>query len=121
MVLYADTVFDAALGIVDNCNKAQVRAANEDILVDNITLDGSNFGSPEDNGGAGGGRKIECLVNDGDDMRAIAVDLAGTATKVVLLITDAITIVADLPSSIPLTTDDQINLSAFFVIFKDPT
>ena len=119
--ILADTVFDAALGIVDNCNKAQVQASDDTVLIDNITLDTNNFGSPEDNGGAGGGRKIQCLKSDTSDMKAISVGVAGTASKVILLVTAAETVTAELASPIVLGGSDQVNLGTFDVILKDPS
>jgi len=121
MALIANSVFDAALGIVDNCNKAQVRAAGSSILVNSITLDGSNFGAAGDNSGSGGGRKIQCLVSSASDMKAISVSSAGTAAKVALLISSAVTVVASLASSVALGASDQVNLGTFSVILKDPS
>ena len=121
MPLIADTVFDAALGIVDNCNKAQVCTIGSSILINSITLDGGNFGAAGDNSGAGGGRKIQCLVSSSSDMKAISVTSAGAAKKIRLLISSAVTVVASLTSAVSLGASDQVNLGAFSVILKDPT
>ena len=121
MPLIADTVFDAALGIVDNCNKAQVRTAGSSILINSITLNAGNFGSPGDNSGSGGGRKIQCLVSSASDMKAISVSSAGSAAKIALLISSAVTVVASLASTVTLGASDQVNLGTFSVILKDPT
>jgi len=75
--ILADTVFDAALGIVDNCNKAQVVTSASSILINSITLDGSNFGAAGDNSGSGAGRKMQCLVSSSSDMKAIALRVPG--------------------------------------------
>lgn len=117
----ADTVFDAALGTVDNCNKCQVRTAASSILIDNITLDAGNFGAAGDNSGAGGGRKMQCLVSSASDMKAISVTSAGAAKKVALLISAAVTAVAELTSAVSLGASDQVNLGTFSVILKDPS
>jgi len=121
MPLLADTVFDAALGIVDNCNKAQVRTSASSILVDSVTLDSGNFGSIIDNSGSGSGRKIQCLVSAASDMKAISVSTGGAAKKVALLISAAVTVVASLTSAVSLGSSDQVNLGTFSVILKDPT
>jgi len=120
MPLIADSVFDAALGIVDNCNKAQVRTSGSSILINSITLDTGNFGSPEDNS-SGGGRRIQCLQSSANDMKAISVTSAGAAKKIALLVTSALTIVASLSSAVSLGASDQVNLGTFYVILKDPT
>ena len=119
--ILADTVFDAALGIVDNCNKAQVVTSGSSILVNSITLDASNFGAAGDNAGSGGGRKIQCLVSSSSDMKAISVTTAGAAKKIRLLISSAVTVVAVLTSAVSVTSTDQVNLGTFSVILKDPT
>lgn len=121
MPVIADTVFDAALGIVDNCNKAQVRDAASSILINSIVLDASNFGAIGDNSGSGGGRKIQCLVSSSSDMKAISVTSAGAAKKIVLLISSAETVVASITSAVSLGVDEQVNLGTFSVILKDPT
>lgn len=121
MAIIADTVFDAALGIVDNCNKAQVRKATSGILINSITLDAGNFGAAGDNAGSGGGRKMQCLVSSASDMKNIAVTSAGTATKIALLISAAVTTVADLTSGVVLGASDSINLGTFSTILKDPS
>ena len=121
MPVIADTVFDAALGIVDNCNKAQVRTAGSSILINSIVLNAGNFGAIGDNSGAGGGRKIQALVSSASDMKAISVTSAGAAKKIALLISAAVTIVASLTSAVSLAAADQVNLGTFSVILKDPT
>lgn len=122
--LIADGVFDAALSyIASNAVEAEVQSAASAALVDAITLDGSNFGSPGDNGGAGGGRKITCLVEDTGDMSNIAVGSPGDATKVVLKeVGGAALITADITGApVTLGASDQVNLGTFDVILKDPT
>lgn len=121
MPVIADTVFDAALGIVDNCNKAQVRTVGSSILIDSIALDSGNFGSIGDNAGSGGGRKIQALVSAASDMKAISVTSAGAAKKIALLTSAAVTIVASLTSAVSLGASDQVNLGTFSAILKDPT
>jgi hypothetical protein len=111
----ADTVFDAAF------NKAQVRTVASAILIDNIVLNAGNFGAPGDNAGAGLGRKIQCLVSSASDMKAISVTSAGAAKKIALLISAAVTVVAELTSAVSLGASDQVNLGTFSVILKDPS
>lgn len=115
----ADAVFDAALGVVDNANKCQVRKSSSGILVNSITLDGSNFGAIGDY--ASGGREIQCLVSKSSDMKAISVSSAGAAKKVTLLLSSAVYVTASLTSAVSLGASDQINLGTFSVILKDPT
>ena len=117
--ILADTVFDAALGIVDNCNKAQVVTSASSILINSITLDASNFGAAGDY--ASGGREMQCLVSSASDMKAISVTSAGAAKKIRLLISSAVTVVAVLTSAVSLGSSDQVNLGTFSVILKDPT
>ena len=120
----ADAVFDAALSyIATNADGAQVQSAASAVLVGAtpIALTADNFGSPG-NGGTGGGRKITCLVEDAGDMSNIAVDSAGSATKVVLLDGVAVLIEADITGApIALGASDQVNLGTFDVQLKDPT
>jgi len=123
----ANAVFDAALGIVDNCTSCQVRTSADAVLVDlvtnSVTLDGSNFGSPAEN--SGGGRKIQCLVSAASDMKAINVSSAGSAIRVAIGISSASSmvdyVVAELSSAVALGASDQINLGTFSVKFADPT
>jgi hypothetical protein len=118
--IIANAVFDAALGMVDNCTEAEVRNASSAVLVDGITLNAGNFGSPEDNS-SGGGRRIQCLVSSASDMKAISVSSAGAAAKVALIYSGADYIVSELASAVSLGASDQVNLGAFYVILKDPT
>ena len=123
MALISDSVFDAALNYISsNAIEAEVRNSASSPLVDNITLDAGNFGSPVNNSGSGGGRKIQCLVSDTSDMRNISVNTAGSAQKVALLDNvPNVIVVADLTSApVSLGGSDQINLSTFSVILKDP-
>ncbi len=118
--ILSNAVLDAALDIVNNCNKAQVVTSSDSILIDNISLDAGNFGAAQDNS-SGGGRKMECLVSSGNDMKAISVDSAGAAKKIRLLISSTVTVVAVLASAVSLGAADQVNLGSFFVVLKDPT
>jgi hypothetical protein len=125
MDLIHDDVFDAALEYIStNAKEAEVQNASGVALVDAITLDGGNFGSATNNSGAGGGRKIQCLVNDSSDMKNISVDTGGSATKVALKDSagTATLIEASITSAaVNLGSSDQVNLSTFSVILKDPT
>ena len=120
-------VFDAALGIVDNCTSCEVRTSASSVLVDlvtnSVTLDGSNFGSPAEN--SGGGRKIQCLVSSASDMKAISVSTGGSAKRVAIGVSSASSmvdyVVAELTSAVSLGSSDQINLGTFSVKFADPT
>ena len=115
----SNAVLDAALGIVEACNKAQVVDISSGILIDNITLDAGNFGAIADNGSDG--RLIECLISDGNDMKAINVDTGGAAKKIRLLLTAAVQVIAVMTSVVSLGSSDQVNLGTFNVILKDPT
>lgn len=117
----ANSVFDAALGVVDGCNKAQVRTAASSILINSIVLNAGNFGAAIDNSGVGGGRKMQCLASSASDMKAISVGVAGAAKRIVLLISSAITTVAELTSAVSLGASDQVNLGTFSTILKDPS
>jgi hypothetical protein len=127
MATIADTVFDAALNkIGSSCNKAQVVTSASAVLVDNITLDGSNFGAAVNNSGSGGGRKIQCLVGTSSggssDMKSISVSSAGSAHKVRLLNSSTVYVTASIASAPKaLSSSDKINLSTFSVILKDPS
>jgi len=125
----ADNIFDAALALVDNCTSCEVRTSGSSVLVDlvtnSVTLDASNFGAAGDNSGSGGGRKMQCLVSSGSDMKAISVSTGGAAKKVAIGVSSASSIVdyvvAELSSAVSLGSSDQINLGTFSVILKDPT
>lgn len=121
-----DNVFDAALNYIKtNGVVAEVREADETVLA-TLVLDTGNYTGPSDNGGAGGGRKLVCLVNDGGDTQNIEVESpGGDATKVVITDDDSVpnilvsTDITDSPKA--LGADDQVNLGTFEVILKDPT
>ena len=125
MSVYHDNVYDAALNYIKtNGVEAEVRESTA-ILVDAITLDSGNYGTVMDNDLGGGGRKMECCVNDADDMLAIPVDAASTGSGAdnVVIKNGAGDILAqaDLLTPVELTTDDEINLDSFFAVLKDPT
>jgi len=125
MALIHDDVFDAALEYIKtNAVEAEVQNASNAALVDAITLTSGNFGSAVNNSGVGAGRKIQCLVSDASDMKNISVNSAGSATKVVLKDSAGTTtlIEASIASApVSLGASDQVNLSTFSVILKDPT
>jgi len=122
----ADAVFDAALGVIDNSTMCQVRTSASSVLVDlvtnSVTLDASNFGAPT-NGSTG--RKIQCLVSSGSDMKAISVSSAGAAKRIAIGISSASSmvdyVVTELTSAVSLAASDQINLGTFSVTLADPT
>jgi len=120
-MLLHNNVFDAALNVVAACDECEVRTSASAILINSITLDSGNFGSPIDNSSAGNGRKIECLHSSGNDMKAISVGTGGAAKKIVLLDSSVVIAVASLSSAVSLGSSDQVNLGAFYVILKDPT
>lgn len=123
MPVIHNDVFDAALGIVDNSNQAQVRTSASSVLVDNITLNASNFGSIAS--GSSGGRKIQCLVSSASDMKAISVSSAGAAKKIAIGVSSAsvftVYVVASIASAVSLGASDQVNLGTFSVTLSDPT
>ena len=125
MPVFHDDVLDAGLDLVDGCIDCEVRTAGSSVLVGSIVLNASNFGSHINNSGAGLGRKMQCLVSDTSDMKAISVASAGSAAKVVLIASVASTptdyCVADVSPPVTLGASDQINLGTFSAIFKDPT
>lgn len=124
MALIHNNVFDAALSyIATNASVAEVRDGTDTGLVTGVSLDAGNFGSPLDNAASsGGGRKITCLTSSASDMKNISVGTAGSAQKVALI--DASTnvlIEASITSApISLGASDQVNLSTFDTILKDP-
>ena len=122
MALIHDDVFAAALNEVATANQAEVRDASSSVLVDAITLDASNFGAIGDNS-SGGGRKRACLVSNASDMQNISVNSAGSATKVALIDAGSVDLIVASIASSPksLGASDQVNLSSFEVILKDPT
>lgn len=123
-MLLHDDVIDAALDHISaNAVEVEVRKASSGILVSAEVLTAGNFGSPTNNSGSGNGRKIECLTSSASDMKSIAVDAAGAATKVALLNSAGVKIlvVADIASApISLLSTDLVNLGTFDVIIKDP-
>ena len=123
MALIANAVFDAALNhIKNNGDGVQVRAAGSSVLVSTVALNSGNYGSAGDNSGSGGGRKIQCLVSSASDMKNISVNTGGSATKVAILDSAAVIVVASIASApVALGSSDQVNLGTFSVILKDPT
>lgn len=124
MATLSNAVLDAALSYIStNCVEANVKDASV-IIVDGITLDGSNFGAAGDNSGSGGGRKIQALVSSSSDMKSISVNgSSGSADTIALLdASAAIHVVASISGSdVALTSADQVNLGTFSIIIKDPT
>lgn len=123
MALLHNNVFDAALNwIKANGDGAQVRKASSGVLVSTVALNSANYGAAGDNSGSGGGRKIQCLVSSASDMKNISVDAAGSATKVAILDSATVIVVASIASApVALGASDQVNLGTFSVILKDPT
>ena len=122
MASIADAVFDAALNhIKNNVNRVQVRNASSAVLVNKASgITSADFGSPANNSGAGAGRKITCLT--GSDFQGLSVSSAGSASKVALLSTSAVKVIASIASApISLGASDQVNIGSFSVILKDPT
>ena len=125
MALIHNDVFDAALTEVATATEVELQNASGTAIVDSVVLDGSNYGAIGDNGGAGGGRKRQCLVSSGSDMLAISVTAAsgGTITKAALKDgSGAVLIVADVSGSgVVVGGSDQVNIGTFSVILKDPS
>lgn len=123
MALIHDDVFDAALEYISsNAVEVEVRKTSSGILVSAVTINSGNFGAAGDY--ASGGRKIECLTSSASDMLAISVDAAGDATHIALLTASgaAVLVTASITSApVTLGASDQVNLSTFSVILKDPT
>jgi hypothetical protein len=123
MTFLGDDVFDAALDFVAACTEANVKDGST-ILVDAITINAGNFGSPGDwSSGSDNGRAIECLQSSASDMLSIAVTGSGSADTVALLdASAAIQVVASISGSdVALSSGDKVNLGTFSVIIKDPT
>lgn len=124
MAILHDNVLDAALAYIKtNSVEAEVQNASSTALVNAVVLDTGNFGSPGDNSGAGGGRKIQCLASASSDMKNISVSTAGNATKVALKNAGGTVLVTASITSAPvaLGASDQVNLNTFSVILKDPS
>ena len=122
MASLADAVFDAALShISGNVDKVQIRTAGSSVLVSKSSgITSADFGAAGDNSGSGGGRKMECLT--GSDFQGLSVSTGGSASKVVLLSTSTVKVVASIASApINLGSSDQVNIGSFSVILKDPT
>jgi hypothetical protein len=101
--------------------KAEIQTAGGVAVVENLALTNDNFGSPEDY--SGGGRKLECLISDGGNMENIAVDVAGSAQRVVLFnqagtVTLTETEIED--GVIELETTDTVDIKSFYVILENP-
>lgn len=120
MALLHNDVFDAALTEVGTCTEAEVQNASSAALVDAIALTAGNFGANGDY--ASGGREKTCLVNDASDMDGIAVNSAGSATKVALKDASAAVLVEASITGAPISlgASDEVNLGTFKVILQDP-
>ena len=119
--LIDDTVFNAALDLIETADNAQVRTSGSSVLVDcqvnSVTLDSGNFtqgpGSPS-------GRRTQCLVSAASDMKAISVSAGGAANQVALLDSaSTVLAMADLPAPVSLGSSDQVNLGPFYIQFPD--
>ena len=117
--ILSDGVLTPALTFVRTLNKAKIVTSADAVLVDNITLDASNFGAVGD--GSSGGRKVQCLASSASDMKAISVSSAGAAKKIQLLLSSAIHVVATMSAAVSLAATDQVNLGTFSVTLSDPT
>lgn len=127
MSLLHDNVFDAALNYISsNGVTAEVQNSTGSALISGIALTAGNYGSPVNNtSSSAGGRTITCLTSSASDMKNISVGIAGSATKVAIKDASASTpntlVVASIASApIALGASDQVNLSTFSVILKDP-
>jgi len=124
MATLHNNVLDAALEhISTNGVEAEVQAAGNSVLVDAITLDASNYSAVGDNSGSGAGRKMTCLQSSASDMKNISVNSAGSADHVAIKDGSGNVLVTASISSAPVSlgASDQVNLSTFDVILKDPT
>lgn len=124
MALIHNNVFDAALShISTNAATAEVRNSTGSALVGGVALDGGNFGSPQDNPtSSGGGRALTCLMSSASDMKNISVSTAGSAYTVDIIDASTNVLVEASISSAPISlgASDQVNLSTFSTILKDP-
>ena len=124
MATLHNNVLDAALEhISTNGTEAEVQTAASAVLVDAIVLNAGNYGAAGDNSGSGGGRKMTCLQSSASDMQNISVNSAGSADHVAIKDASANVLVTASISSAPVSlgASDQVNLSTFDVILKDPT
>jgi len=119
-----DSVLDAALSYIkSNCDQVQLRAAGSSVIVNVASgINGSDFGSPVNNSGAGGGRKINCLKSSA--IASQAVSTGGSIAKLALMDQSpaADLVIASVSGSpVNVGSSDQVTISAFSVIIKDPT
>lgn len=125
MAAIHDNVFDAALNhIKNNADKVELRAAGSSVLVAvSSGINASDYGSPVNNSGSGGGRKINCLKSSA--IASQAVSAGGSISKLVLIDAgspDVDLVVASVSGSpVNVGSSDQVTISAFSVILKDPT
>lgn len=122
MATISDTVFDQALNYIkNNVNRVQVVTSASAVLVNKASgITSADFGAATNNSGSGGGRKIECLT--GSDFQGLSVSSAGSASKVRLLDSSTVHIVASISSApVALGASDQVNIGSFSVILKDPS
>lgn len=124
MALIHNDVFDAALNYVkSNGVEAEIQNSASTPLVDGITLDAGNYGSPQDNPStSAGGRTLACLQSSASDMKNISVNSAGSAYVTAIKNSAGSALVKTSISSAPISlgASDQVNLSTFSVILKDP-
>lgn len=123
MALIHDSVFDAALSYIKNNGvEAEIQNSAGSALVDAVSLDSGNYGSPINNSGSGGGRKIECLTSSASDMKNISVNTAGSAYTVAIKDNSGNELIETSITSAPISLggSDQVNMSTFSVILKDP-
>lgn len=119
-----DNVFDAALEhIKSNCDQVQCRTSASSVLVSvSSGIDASDFGSPANwSSGSSAGRAIQCLKSSA--VASQAVSSGGSIAKVALMDQSpaADLVVASISGSpVNVGSSDQVTITAFSVILKDP-
>ena len=125
MASIADAVFDAALNYIkNNCDQVQCRTSASAALVSvSSGITSADFGSPANwTSGSSAGRYIQCLKSNA--VASQAVSSAGSIAKVALMDQSPAgdLVVASVSGSpVNVGASDQVTISAFNVILKDPS
>lgn len=121
MPTLSNNVIDPALTFIkSNINKVQVVTSASSVLVSKSSgITSADFSSIGDHA-SGGGRELTCLI--GSDFQGLSVSTGGAASKVRLLASSTVHVVASIASApISLGSSDQVNIGSFVVAIQDPT
>jgi len=114
----ANSVFDAALNIINQCDEVEVRTSASAVLINALAITSVNFGAIGDY--ASGGRERTCLISSSALFSSIAVSSGGAALRICLLDSAADVAITELASAVSIGSSDLVNIGSFIARFTDP-